>query len=382
MAVVIVGAGQAGFQAAASLRTGRYEEPITLIGDEPHLPYQRPPLSKGFLLGKQTIESTTLRPEAFYTTQRIDCILDDRVTQIDRATRHVLLASGVQVAFDHLILATGARVRTLAFPDVHYLRNREDAVEINDNLDQAETVAVIGGGFIGLEVASAARSLGKSVTVFELQPRLMPRCVSPIVSDFYRELHTTNGVNIVLGAPAAIPDADLILAGVGVLPNQELARDAGLPVANGIVVDQYLKTADPNIFAIGDCAEHPNPFAGTRTRLESVQNAVDQAKCAAANILGQNVPYRVVPWFWTDQYDVMLQMAGLSGGADREVLRGDRASKRFSVFYFKDSHLIAVDSINRPADHMAGRKLLASGAQLTPDQAADENFDLKSLLIS
>ena len=382
MAVVIVGAGQAGFQAAASLRAGGYQKPITLIGDEPHLPYQRPPLSKGFLLGKQTIENTALRPETFYATQRIEVILDDRVAQIDRDTRHVRLASGSRVPFDHLILATGARVRTLPLPDVHYLRNREDAIEIKADLQEAETVAVIGGGFIGLEVASAARSLGKSVTLFELQPRLMPRCVSAVISDFYRDLHTAHGVKLVLGSPAAISEADFILAGIGVTPSHELARDAGLPIANGIVVDQYLRTADSNIFAIGDCAEHPNPFAAARTRLESVQNAVDQAKCAAANILGQIVPYHIVPWFWTDQYDIMLQMAGLSGGADCEVMRGDPASKKFSVFYFKETRLIAVDSINRPADHIAGRKLLAASARLTRDQAADQSFDLKSLLVS
>ncbi len=382
MGVVIVGAGQAGFQAAASLRTGGYEESITLIGEEPHLPYQRPPLSKGFLLNKQTIENTSLRPEAFYATQRIECILDDRATQIDRASREVLLASGSRVPYDQLILATGSRVRTLTIPNVHYLRNREDAVEIKDQLEQAETVAVIGGGFIGLELASAASSLGKSVTVFEIQPRLMPRCVSPMVSDFYRELHTAHGVKLVLGAPPAIQEADLIVGGIGVFPNIELARDAGLPVGNGIAVDQYLRTADERIFAIGDCADHPNPFAGARARLESVQNAVDQAKCAAANILGKNVAYNVVPWFWTDQYDVMLQMAGLSGAADREVLRGDPASKKFSVFYFANDRLIAVDSINRPADHMAARKLLAANARLTPEQAGDESFDLKSLLVS
>ncbi len=382
MGVVIVGAGQAGFQAAASLRAGGYEESITLIGDEPHLPYQRPPLSKGFLAGKQTMENTSLRPEAFYATQRIECIRGDRVTRIDRATRRVHLASGARVAYDRLILATGARVRTLALPRIHYLRNREDALEIKHYLDHAASVAVIGGGFIGLEVASVARSLGKSVTVFELQPRLMPRCVSPALSDFYRDLHTAHGVTLVLGAPAAIPETDLIIAGVGVLPNVELARDAGLPVANGIVVDQYMRTEDEAIFAIGDCADHPNPFAGARTRLESVQNAIDQAKCAAANILGKNGPYHVVPWFWTDQYDITLQMAGLSGGSDREVLRGDPAAKKFSVFYFKNHRLIAVDSINRPADHMAARKLLAANTLLTPDQAADESFDLKSLFVS
>ncbi len=381
MAVVIAGAGQAGFQVAASLRAGGYGESITLIGDEPYLPYQRPPLSKGFLLGKQAIDSVTLRPEAFYATQRIQFIAGDGVTQVDRVTRQVILASGARVPYDHLILATGARVRTIAIPRVHYLRGREDAVQLKHRLDTAATVAIIGGGFIGLEVAAAASVLGKSVSVFELQPRLMPRAVSPIVSEFYRELHTAHGVELIFGAPVAPPDADLTVAGIGVVPNVELASDAGLAIRNGIVVDRFMRTEDPSIFAIGDCTDHPNPYAGDRIRLESVQNAVDQAKCAAANILGQNVPYHVVPWFWTDQYDVMLQMAGLSGASDREVLRGEPGSGKFSVFYFKGEHLIAVDSINRPGDHLAARKLLAAGVILTPAQAADAGFDLKSLLV-
>jgi 3-phenylpropionate/trans-cinnamate dioxygenase ferredoxin reductase subunit len=383
MGVVIVGAGQAGFQAAFSLRSDGYDKSITLIGEEPHLPYQRPPLSKGFLAGKQTIESAALRPEVFYGTHRIDLITGEGVTSIDRSG-HVELASGKRIPYDKLILATGARVRKLPAKlksDVLYLRDRRDAVELKERLDRSTSVLVIGGGFIGLEVAAAARLLGKQVTVLEAQPRLMQRSVAPIISEFYRELHTANSVNVVLGSSEiASHPAELVVVGIGVVPNVELAREAGLAITDGIAVDDYLRTSDPNIYAIGDCAEHPNVFADARVRIESVQNAVDQARCAAANIAGRNLPYRAVPWFWTDQFDVKLQMAGLSGGSDRLVTRGDPAIRKFSIFYFRGDRLIGVDSINRPGDHMMGRKLLTTSVRVTSDQAADESFDLKSLI--
>ncbi|MBZ5605312.1 MAG: FAD-dependent oxidoreductase [Acidobacteriia bacterium] len=372
MSVVIVGAGQGGFQAAWSLRMEGYDGSITLIGDEPYLPYQRPPLSKGFLLGKQELESVTLRPEKFYSDQRIELRMGECVASIDRAARKVVLASGSSVPYDSLILATGARVRRLADREALYLRGRDDAAQLKDRLDRAESVAVIGGGFIGLEVAAAARMLGKEAAVVEIQPRLMQRVVAPVVSDFFRELHETHGVRLMLGS-GDVPRADLTVAGVGVIPNVELALEAGLTADNGIVVDEHLRTADQNIFAIGDCSKHAQ-----RGRLESVQNAVDQAKCAAANIAGKTQVYAAVPWFWTDQFDAKLQMAGLSGGADRVVLRG--SPPKFSVFYFRGGKLIAIDSISRPADHMMARKLLAAGVEVSAEQAADENFALASLV--
>ncbi len=377
--VVIVGSGQAGFQAAASLRTEGYAESITLVGDEPHLPYQRPPLSKEYLLGKWAIEKVDLRPAAFYEQQRVDLIIGERVVEIDRAGHSLMLASGKRLPYETLILATGARIRTLPVEGAIYLRGRDDAIALRERLASASSVAIIGGGFIGLEVAAAASALGKSVTVNEMQPRLMARAVAPLISDFYRDLHQRHGVEILLGT-ALVPRADLIVAGIGVVPNDELAREAGLACHDGICVDDHLRTSDPLIYAIGDCAQHDNHFAGDRIRLESVQNAVDQAKCAAANIAGKDQVYHAVPWFWTHQYDVMLQMAGLSARADRVVSRGDPASAKFSAFYFKDGALLAVDSINRPADHMLARKLLASNARVSPEQAADESFDLKSAL--
>jgi 3-phenylpropionate/trans-cinnamate dioxygenase ferredoxin reductase subunit len=399
--VVIVGAGQAGFQVAASLRLEGLDEPIILIGDEPGLPYQRPPLSKGFMAGKQVIEATALRPSVFYEKQRIE-LLYDKVSQIDRAGRSVTLASGRHVRYEKLVLAVGARNRTLpvagtAVDGVRYLRTGPEAVAIKERLAHASHVVVIGGGFIGLELAAVASSYGKPVHVVEAQPRLMARAVPPMLSDFYRELHASHNVGIslsvtvseiagrggkvsevVLSNGSACP-ADLVLIGIGVVPNTELASDAGLAVSNGIVVDQQLRTEDENIYAIGDCANHPNPYAGGRTRIESVQNAIDQAKCVAASIMGRALNYQAVPWFWTDQFDISLQMVGLPGGYDNIVTRGEPESRKFSLFYFKQDQLIGIDSVNRPGDHLIGRKLIANGISVTPDQAADLAFDLKTL---
>jgi 3-phenylpropionate/trans-cinnamate dioxygenase ferredoxin reductase component len=397
---VIVGAGQAGFQLALSLRGEGYEGPVTLIGEEPHHPYQRPPLSKGFMAGKQDIEGTALRPAAYYKDHLIDLMVGEKVAGIEGTGRRVRLASGVHIPFGSLVLAVGARNRTLPvqgadLDGVCYLRTIAEAVEIKQRLENASNVVVIGGGFIGLELAAAARSHGKSVTVLEAQTRLMPRVVAPIISEFYGKVHTDQGVTIVLGAAVtgitgskrvgevlladgtAYP-ADLVLVGIGVLPNIELALNLGLAVANGVVVNEHLRTESEGVYAIGDCADHPNRFAGGRTRIESVQNAVDHARCVAAAIAGRPEPYEAVPWFWTDQFDIKLQMAGLSGGFDQTVVRGDPEARKFSVFYFKDGRLAAVDSINRPADHMVARKLMANGTTLTPAQAADLSVDLKA----
>jgi len=387
--VVIIGGGQGGFQVAASLRTEGYEESITLIGDEPHVPYQRPPLSKGFLLGKQEQRHAELRPAAFYEAQRIT-LVTARATTIDREARRVALDSGEHIEYNTLVLATGARNRLLPHGNVLYLRTLAEATDIRQRLAAAQDVIVIGGGFIGLEVAAAARTLGKQVTVIEGLRRLMARVVAPIVSEYFRSQHEAKGVDILLNATLqGISEkevllgerirrpADLVIAGIGVVPNVELAHEAGLPVGNGITVNEYLQTPDERIYAIGDCAESPNSYAGVLCRLESVQNAVDQAACVAKAIVGHPAPYGAVPWFWTDQYDIHLQMAGLPAGFDQVVTRGDPQTRKFSVFYFRGGRLCAVDSINRPADHMAARKLIGTRATVSPDQAKDESFDLK-----
>ncbi|MGD9507863.1 MAG: NAD(P)/FAD-dependent oxidoreductase [Geminicoccaceae bacterium] len=403
--VVIVGAGQAGFQVAASLRGGGFTGPIRLVGAEPHPPYQRPPLSKGLLLGKMEPARLLFRQPTFYTAQAIDLDLSRPVAAIDRAGRRVIDDAGAAIPYETLVLATGTRVRPLPAPGadldgVLYLRTLDHSGELARRAEAARRVVVIGGGFIGLEVAAALRMLGKEVTVLEAAERLMGRVVAPIISSFYADLHRERGVGLVLGARIAAlagtdgrvsavamadgtrHEADLVVIGIGVLPNVELAEAAGLACANGIVVDAHGRTSDPAIYAAGECTSHPNRFAGGHARLESVQNAVDQAKAVATSILGRPSAYDEVPWFWSDQYEVKLQMVGLSSGHDRQVVRGDPASGRFSVLYFRDGRLLAIDSVNRAADHMAGRKLLGAGTALTPEQAADESYDLKAAVVT
>lgn len=397
--VVIVGGGQGGYQAAASLRSEGFDGPVTLICEEAHLPYQRPPLSKDFLMGKQQAHQLALRPAQFYATNRIDILAGERVEAIEPASGQVRLASGSQLEFDFLVLATGARNRLLPvegadLDGVCYLRTLNEATALRQRLEAARDLVVIGGGFIGLEIAAAARQLDKRVTVVEAFPRLMPRALVPLVSEFFRERHAARGVELRLGcgvsriigensvrgvelADGAHLPADLIVTGIGVLPNQELARDAGLAAGNGIAVDERLQTADPRIFAIGDCAEFPSHYTGTRVRLESVQNCVDQAICVARCIAGRPAAYSAAPWFWSYQGDIHLQIAGLAMGINRSILRGEPASGKFSVFHYSQDHLQAVDSINQPGDHVQARKMIAAGVTLSPEQAADLSFDLK-----
>jgi 3-phenylpropionate/trans-cinnamate dioxygenase ferredoxin reductase component len=400
--VVIIGSGQAGFQTAASLRAEKFEGSITLIGDEPHIPYYRPPLSKGFLLGKQDRASVDLRPESFYTQHKIDLMAGERVVAIDGAGRTVKLASGRTIAYDKLVLATGARNRLLPvegadLDGVLYLRSLDESIQAQQRLANAQKIVVIGGGFVGLEIAAAANGLGKPVVVLEALPRLMSRVVAPVISEFFMQLHAGKGNQILCNATVSritgssgkvreviLSDgrkfpADLVMIGIGVVPNIELARDAGLTITNGIAVDEHLLTANPDIYGIGDCVEHPCHFAGCNLRLESVQNAADQAQHVAAEIAGRSAPYRALPWFWTDQFDIKLQMAGISSGYDRIVTRGSAESRKLSVFYYRGEQLLAIDSINRPIDHMVGRKILAGGVPVTPEQAADESVELKKL---
>jgi len=400
---VVIGGGQGGFQAAASLREQGYGEPVTIIGDEPVLPYQRPPLSKAYLLGEMTGERLLLRPESFYDKRNIDLLMGDRVVSIDRAARRVHLASGSALTYVHLVLAIGARNRLLPvegadLDGVFYLRTQAESDAIRARIDAAQTIVVVGAGFIGLEIAAVASKLGKTVHVVEALSRVMSRAVSHAASDFYAQAHAQWGVQLHLDARLtgidgeggrvtgiALADgrtlaADLVLVGIGIVPNVELAAEAGLPVDNGIVVDRQLLTADPNISALGDCAAFPDPGGGGLIRLESVQNAVDQARCIAKRIAGHAEDYAAVPWFWSDQRDLKLQMVGLTGGADHFVVRGDPAGRAFSVFCFAGERLLGIESVNRAADHMFGRRLLAAGESITPQEAGDPSFDLKGRL--
>jgi 3-phenylpropionate/trans-cinnamate dioxygenase ferredoxin reductase subunit len=400
--IVIAGAGHAGFQLAASLRQNGFGERIVLINDEGHLPYQRPPLSKAYLKGSGGPDSLMFRPDKFYRDQNIDLIID-RAVSIDRGARKVLLASGASLDYGHLVLATGARNRLLDLPnanleDVRYLRILDESESLRQRIASSAHVVVIGAGFIGLEFAATARAKGLEVDVVELGARVMARAVTAEISEFFQQRHTAAGIRIHLGVQVTsiecdgarvtgvslsdgrhIP-ADLIVVGVGVLPNVELAAEAGLPVASGILVDDHLLTSDPNISAIGDCALFASPRFGGSLRLESVQNATDHARCVAARLTGKPEVYDGLPWFWSDQGPDKLQIAGLTTGYDRVVVRGDRAQGAFSAFCYKAEKLVGIESINRAGDHMFGRRLLAANGSITPEQAADPSFDLKRAL--
>jgi 3-phenylpropionate/trans-cinnamate dioxygenase ferredoxin reductase subunit len=399
--VAIIGAGQAGFQTAASLRDAGFGGRVVLIGDEPVLPYQRPPLSKSYLAGQSGVDDLWLRAVEFYAKQQIDLVYGDPVTAIDRGRRRLRLASGAEVAWDHLVLATGARCRALPIPGAELdgvlaLRTLADADALRQRLDEAGEVVVIGAGFIGLEFAAVANACGARVHIVEITHHPMGRVVSAPISRFFTEAHIGWGAEVALGTGVArilgsadrvtaveTTDgrriaADLVLICVGVIPNSELAGDAGLAIDNGIVVDEYLSTADPGISAIGDCANFPTPFASGRVRLESVQNAVDQGRCVAERLAGRPLPFRKVPWFWSDQRDLKLQIAGITTDHDTSVLRGDPAGRHFSVFCFRGERLIGVESVNRTADHVVARRLLAGDPALSPEQAADEGYDLRA----
>ena len=400
--VLIAGAGHAGFQLAASLRQHGYSEPIRLINDEAHLPYQRPPLSKAYLKGAGGADSLMFRPDKFYRDQNIELIAD-RAASIDRGARRLLLASGSSLDYGHLVLATGARNRLLDIPnanleDVLYLRTLDESEALRLRIASARRVVVIGAGFIGLEFAATARAKGLEVDVVELGARVMARAVTAEISDFFQSRHTAAGIRIHLGVQATsiesdgthvtgvslsdgrhVP-ADLVVVGVGVLPNVELADEAGLPVAAGIIVNEQLLTSDPNVSAIGDCALFASHRFGGSLRLESVQNATDHARCVAARLTGDTKSYDGQPWFWSDQRDDKLQIAGLTTGYDRVVVRGDPGQGSFSAFCYKSGQLVGVESVNRGSDHVFGRKILGMNRSIEPEQAADTSFDLKAAL--
>jgi 3-phenylpropionate/trans-cinnamate dioxygenase ferredoxin reductase component len=400
--VLIVGAGHAGFQLAASLRQHGFGERIGLINDEAHLPYQRPPLSKAYLKGEGRPDSLMFRPDKFYRDQNIE-LMADRAVSIDRGARRLLLASGASLDYGHLVLATGARNRLLDIPnanlkDVLYLRTLDESEALRQRITSGQRVVVIGAGFIGLEFAATARAKGLEVDVAELGARVMARAVTAEISQFFQDRHTAAGMRIHLGVQATsiesdganvtgvslsdgrhVP-ADLVVVGVGVLPNIELAAQAGLSVAAGIIVNEQLLTSDPDISAVGDCALFASPRFGGSLRLESVQNASDHARCVAARLTGDAKTYDGLPWFWSDQGPDKLQIAGLTTGYDQVVVRGDPGQGSFSAFCYKSGQLVGIESINRASDHVFGRKILGLNRSIGPEQAADLSFDLKSAL--
>lgn len=391
--VVVVGNGMAGATVAATLRTKGYEGPVVLIGDEPHAPYQRPPLSKGQLV--EGGDPQLVRPEAFWADKGVELVSGVRVEAIDRAARTVTLADGRSFAYDDLVLATGARNRELPGAETALaLRTLDESRALRARIGAGRRLVVVGGGFIGLEVAAAAHEIGTDVVVVEALDRVMSRVVSPEMSAFFEGLHAEAGVRILTGRTVASIaegvvvldggerlEADVVVVGVGVVPNVELAAAAGLEVADGIVVDEHLLTADPAISAVGDCAHYPCAITGRRQRLESIQNATDHARAVATRIAGAGEPYAAVPWFWSDQLGRKLQIAGVAAAGAASVVRGDPAAGGFSIFRFADGALVAVESVDAMADHIAARKLLAGGAaaSVTPQQVADPSVSLKEL---
>lgn len=400
--IIVIGAGQAAASFAARLRQNDRHCKITLIGEEPHLPYQRPPLSKKYATGDMSFDQLLLRPQDWYEQNQISCITDQRVSTVDTKTKNITLANGEVQHWDKLVFATGSRARSL--PDaiggnlesVYLLRGLKDADNFSDELVENRRVVIVGGGYIGLEAAAVCASRGLKVTLVEASERILQRVACHETSVWFRNLHTLNGVTIHEGVglekfegengkvnAAILSDgtrleADFVLVGIGIIPNAELAIDAGLDVDGGIVANEHCQTSHPDIYAAGDCAAFQ--YKGELTRLESVQNAIDQAECAADNIAGEARFYHPYPWFWSDQYDVKLQIAGLNRGYDNIITRtGDREGS-MAHFYFKGDQFIAVDAMNDPRTYMVGKKILEAGKNITPEQASDKSIELKSLM--
>jgi 3-phenylpropionate/trans-cinnamate dioxygenase ferredoxin reductase subunit len=395
--LVVIGAGQAATQAAQTLRQQNYTGAITLLGEEPYAPYQRPPLSKKYFSGETPRERLLLRPQAFYAEKGIALELSARVEEIDAAAHALRLQDGRALRYDKLLIATGSRPRTLAvpgadLPGVHHVRTIADIDALNESLSAGARVVVIGGGYIGLEMASVARQRGFAVTVLEAADRVLGRVVCEAVSAFYTDLHRAAGVEIHVDATVralhgrarveAVETADgrrfacdAVIVGIGVVPNVELAAAAGLECVNGIRVDEHARTANPDVLACGDCTSHPLPLYARSVRLESVPNAVHQAKVAAATLLGHPSAYSEIPWFWSDQYDVKMQIVGLSHGHDAAVLRGDPAQKSFAVYYLADRRLIAVDAVNSPREFAHAKKLIGAAFTIDADALRDPRTD-------
>jgi 3-phenylpropionate/trans-cinnamate dioxygenase ferredoxin reductase subunit len=400
--IVIAGAGHAAGQTVVSLRQLGFDGPIVVVGEEAYPPYQRPPLSKKFLAGELELPRLFLRPERFYAEHGVELRRSTRVEAIDRAGRQVRLDSGEILNYGRLVLATGSRVRRLQVPGqdlrgIHYLRTVDDVRGIQSGFRAGARLIVIGAGYIGMEVAAVAVKAGLRVTVLEVADRVMARVVAPPVSEFYAQEHRKAGVDLRLGVSppvrfegneavsavacedGGVLPADLAVVGIGVVPATELAEAAGLACDNGIIVDDHCRTDDPRILAIGDCTNHPNALLGRRLRLESVHNAQEQAKTAAAVICGKPEPYAQIPWFWSDQYDLKLQIVGLAGEQDCSILRGDPANRAFAIFHLLAGRLIAVEAINSPREFMLSKKLIAGGAHFDPATLADPTIDFKAL---
>jgi 3-phenylpropionate/trans-cinnamate dioxygenase ferredoxin reductase subunit len=402
MTTIIIGAGHGGGTAAAMLRQNGYAEPIILIGEEPHAPYQRPPLSKGWLKGEVDAAGLLLRPRDWYAEADVDLRTSTRVVHIDRAARTVTLSTEEVLAYDNLIIATGARARKLVLPGSDLdgfleLRTIEDAEAIKAWFKPGFRLAIIGGGYVGLEVAASARKLGAEVDLLEREERLLARVAGPALSTVFREVHEGHGVKFHFGvqvegfegldgqvsgvnlADGSVIHCDAVLVGIGAIPNDDLAREAGLDCNNGVVVDGHARTSDPAIFAIGDMTQRPMPIYERSVRLESVPNALEQARQAAAAICGKPEPKPETPWFWSDQYDLKLQIGGMPFDVDQIVVRGDQATRKFAVFHLSGGRVQAVEAINSAPEFMIGRHWLASRREVDPVRLADVSVPIKEV---
>ena len=409
--ILIVGAGQAGAELAFALRQTGSTARIVIVGDEPFAPYQRPPLSKSYLAGKVDLAALYVKPKEAYDTANIELRTAVRAEHVDRSAKVVRLSDGSTILYDKLVFATGGRPRPLQakglddaarLGNLHYLRTVADVDRIHRQFQPGFRMVLIGGGYVGLEVAAAAREHGMHVTVLEAMPRVLARVTVPEISAFYERVHREAGVEIrtsavvssvvtdesgdavtaIVCSDGSTTPADVVVVGIGLLPNTELAERSGLEVKDGIVVDELTRTADPDVLAIGDCTRHPNVMYGRHVRLESVPNALEQARTAAATLCGQHRPHHAVPWFWSDQFDLKLQMVGLADGHDRLVLRGSTSTRSFSAFYMKEGRVIAADAVNRPQDFMIAKRLVAQQSMVDPSRLADESQPLKALAVA
>ena len=401
--LVVIGGGQAAIQCVASLRKAGYSGSITLVGEENHLPYQRPPLSKGFLSGATESDRLYLKKIEFFQENSIQLNLGVTADRIDRDNCIVHLSDDKSIGYDKLVLATGSRVRKLKFPGsdlegINYLRGIDDAELLKDGLQKSKNLVIVGAGYIGLEVAAVATEFDTKITVVEMADRVMNRTVNPIISDYYQELHSKNGVDFILNESLEKVDgdkaveqvicsggssiqADILVIGAGVIPNIELAEESELNCDNGISVNEYGQTEDSKIFACGDCTNHPNEKLNRRLRLESVHNAMEQSKTVATSVMGNRTAYNQIPWFWSDQYDHKLQIVGLSGDHDEVLIRGNQEESKFMLFYLKGEELIAVDAVNNPKEFLICRKLVENKVKISSDDILNQSKNLNDLII-
>ncbi|MFT7460112.1 MAG: 3-phenylpropionate/trans-cinnamate dioxygenase ferredoxin reductase subunit [Planctomycetota bacterium] len=400
---VIIGASHAAAQLAPTLRQEGWEGPIIVVGDEPYIPYHRPPLSKTFLSGEKALDDIYIRPLMVYEKADIEFKLNTRVVAIDRTEKTLTLDNGEILGYDKLALTLGSRVRKVELPGsdlggVYYLRDVNDVEQIKTKVAAGKKAVIVGGGYIGLETAAVLRKLGMEVCVLEMMDRVLQRVTAPEVSAFFDRIHSEEGVEIRCGVgvtalegnvniekvicnDGSVFDADLVVIGVGIVPNVELAQAAGLEVTNGILVDEFARSSDKDIVAAGDCTFHHNVLYDRSIRLESVQNATDQARVAAMTLCGKEKAYDALPWFWSDQYDLKLQIAGLSQGYDEVIIRGDRENSRsFAAFYLKEGVVISVDAVNKAPEFMMGKRLISGKVKVDKARLADENVSMKELI--